>query len=280
MLGAEQRGGFLRLRVGYDPGRGALRPGGLHGRQRGLSDDDRGRRALFHLRPHGRNPAAHDHRGTACRRPVNLERPGDGPATGSAATWCSGTSTRSGASAVRPDTAGRELLVAAPAGIMGLLVPKGSVAVDGVSLTRRGRARRLLALPDPRDARPDQARDARGSATRSTSRPTWHGETHRSAAGRRGARRAGAAPKSSGAEHGFGRTRGQKARWRSRSDRGHPPREDGDPRRRRGPRERGRPDDGRREGDAGGHQLHGHARARADLPDARGAEGPRPRACR
>ena len=26
-LGAERRGGFLRLRVGYDPGRGALRPG-------------------------------------------------------------------------------------------------------------------------------------------------------------------------------------------------------------------------------------------------------------
>ena len=44
-------------------------------------------------------------------------------------------------------------------------------------------------------------------------------------------------------------------------------------RRRRGSRERGRPDDGGVEGDAGGDQLHGEARPRADLPgdDARAA---------
>ncbi len=36
---------------------------------------------------------------------------------------------------MRPTAAGLELLVAAPAEIMELLVPKGSIAVDGVSLT-------------------------------------------------------------------------------------------------------------------------------------------------
>ena len=39
-------------------------------------------------------------------------------------------------------------------------------------------------------------------------------------------------------------------------------------RRRRGPRERRRPDHGRRTGAAAGHQLHGHARARPGVPVA------------
>ena len=54
-----------------------------------------------------------------------------------------------------------------------------------------------------------------------------------------------------------------------RGDRGHPRRQDGRRRRRRGPRERGRPDAGRAVRHARGDQLHGHARARADLPGAR-----------
>jgi riboflavin synthase alpha subunit len=40
--------------------------------------------------------------------------------------------------AVEPEGAGRRLTVAAPAALMPLLVPKGSVAVDGVSLTVAG----------------------------------------------------------------------------------------------------------------------------------------------
>ena len=47
-----------------------------------------------------------------------------------------------------------------------------------------------------------------------------------------------------------------------------PRRPHGHPRRRRGPRERGRPLHGRREGHARGDQLHGEARARPDLPVA------------
>jgi hypothetical protein len=55
---------------------------------------------------------------------------------------------------------------------------------------------------------------------------------------------------------------------RARTARGHPRREDGADRRRRGPRERGRPDHGRRAGAPGRHQFHGHARARAGVPVA------------
>ena len=51
----------------------------------------------------------------------------------------------------------------------------------------------------------------------------------------------------------------ERDRTRHARHRRDPRRQDGDPRRRRGPRERGRPRDGRRAGHARGHQLHGHA---------------------
>ena len=62
-------------------------------------------------------------------------------------------------------------------------------------------------------------------------------------------------------------------------DRGHPPRADGRRLRRREPRERGRPDDGRPVRHARGDQLHGQGGARADLPgaDPRALRRARPR---
>ena len=62
--------------------------------------------------------------------------------------------------------------------------------------------------------------------------------------------------------------------------RGGPQGPDVHPRRRRGPRERGRPGDPGPVGDARGHQLHGQARARPDLPgaDARAGRAARPAA--
>ncbi len=62
-------------------------------------------------------------------------------------------------------------------------------------------------------------------------------------------------------------------------DRGHPPGQDGRRLRRRGPRERGRPDAGRAVRHARGDQLHGQGGARADLPvaDPRALRRARPR---
>ena len=77
--------------------------------------------------------------------------------------------------------------------------------------------------------------------------------------------------RSSGTRRGgsHDRERARRGAARLRDDRGgdrrRPPGADDPRRRRRGPRERGRPRDGRRPGDAGGHQLHGQARARPDL---------------
>ena len=56
---------------------------------------------------------------------------------------------------------------------------------------------------------------------------------------------------------------GQHRTLRGAGPRGHPHGPHGHPHRRRGPRERGRPGDGGREGHARGHQLHGHPRRAA-----------------
>jgi len=135
VLGAERRGGFLRLRVGYDPGRGALRPGdsmAVNGvcltatelAERSftadLSAETQKRTTLGGLRTGAK---------------VNLERPvtASDPLGGHVVLGHVDAVGR--VKRVRPTPAGLELLVGAPAEIMGLLVPKGSVAVDGVSLT-------------------------------------------------------------------------------------------------------------------------------------------------
>jgi riboflavin synthase len=132
---AERRGGFLRLAVAYDPARGRLRPGDsmavngacltaaeLDGGSftADLSGETQERTTLGSLRPGS---------------PVNLERPvtASDPLGGHVVL---GHVDAVGAiRRVRPGAAGLELLVAAPPAIMDLMVPKGSVAVDGVSLT-------------------------------------------------------------------------------------------------------------------------------------------------
>ena len=132
---AERRGGFLRLRVAYDPSRGALRPGdsmAVNGVcltaaaleadsfTADLSGETQERTTLGALRT-----------GAA----VNLERPVT-PSDPLGGHVVLGHVDAVGAiRRVRPGSAGLELLVAAPAGVMDLMVPKGSVAVDGVSLT-------------------------------------------------------------------------------------------------------------------------------------------------
>jgi riboflavin synthase len=135
ILGAERRGGFLQLRVGYDPGRGALRPGDsmavngvcLTATQLGdrsfvadLSAETQKRTTLGGLRT-----------GAA----VNLERPvsASDPLGGHVVLGHVDAVGR--IRRVKPTSAGLEILVAAPAEIMDLLVAKGSIAVDGVSLT-------------------------------------------------------------------------------------------------------------------------------------------------
>ena len=135
VLGAERRGASLRLRVGYDPARGALRPGdsmAVNGvcltavelAERAFTADLSGetQRAttLGNLRPGSR---------------VNLERPvsASDPLGGHVVLGHVNAVGR--VRRVRPGRAALEILVQAPAEIMGLLVPKGSIAVDGVSLT-------------------------------------------------------------------------------------------------------------------------------------------------
>jgi riboflavin synthase len=135
VLGSERRGGFLRLRVGYDPGRGALRPGdsmAVNGvcltaaalAERSftadLSAETQRRTTLGSLRAGAK---------------VNLERPvtASDPLGGHVVLGHVDAIGR--IRRVRPGAAAHELRVAAPPEIMALLVPKGSVAVDGVSLT-------------------------------------------------------------------------------------------------------------------------------------------------
>jgi len=135
VLGAERRGGFLRLRVGYDPGRGALRPGdsmAVNGvclsaaelAERSftadLSAETQQRTTLGRLRTGAK---------------VNLERPvtASDPLGGHVVLGHVDDVGR--IRRVRPTPAALELFVATPESILGLLVPKGSIAVDGVSLT-------------------------------------------------------------------------------------------------------------------------------------------------
>jgi riboflavin synthase len=135
VLGAERRGGYLRLRIGYDPKRGALRPGDsmavngvcLTAADLGpgwfaadLSAETQQRTSLGSVRAGER---------------VNLERPvsASDPLGGHVVLGHVDAVGR--IRRVRPGSAGLELLVAAPPEVTGLLVPKGSIAVDGVSLT-------------------------------------------------------------------------------------------------------------------------------------------------
>jgi len=133
--GAERRGGFLRLRVGYDPGRGVLRPGdsmAVNGVC--LTATELAERS-FTADLSGETQQATTLGGLRAGAQVNLERPvtASDPLGGHVVLGHVDGVGR--IRRVRPTPAGLELLVAAPAEIMNLLVPKGSVAVDGVSLT-------------------------------------------------------------------------------------------------------------------------------------------------
>ena len=117
---------------------------------------------------------------------------------------------------------------------------------------RRARRRRLRGRARPAHARGDDARRARGRATRSTSRPTCSPST---SSGSRGLR----------SEHGddaLSRASSRRSRRRSRTSATASSSSSSTTR----PRERGRSVDRRPVRDARGDQLHGHARARPDLP--------------
>jgi riboflavin synthase len=135
VLGTERRGGFLRLRVGYDPGLGPLRPGGsmaVNGVCLTAADlAERSFTADLSAETQQRTTLG----GLRTGATVNLERPvtASDPLGGHVVLGHVDAVGR--VRRVRPGPAGLELLVAAPPEIMALLVPKGSIAVDGVSLT-------------------------------------------------------------------------------------------------------------------------------------------------
>jgi len=135
VLGAGRRGGVLRLRVGYDSGRGALRPGdsmAVNGVCLTATDLAPG---AFTADLSAETRKSTSLGGLRTGAQVNLERPvtaGD-PLGGHVVLGHVDAVGR--IRRVRPTPAARELFVAAPAAIMDLLVPKGSIAVDGVSLT-------------------------------------------------------------------------------------------------------------------------------------------------
>ena len=122
------------------------------------------------------------------------------------------------------------------------------------------REQRLLGLADPRDA---DAHDARPVAVGQRGQPRGRHP--------RQARRAtdGGPHMSAPSEHAHDRSAARDPLRDDRGgDRGDPRRAHGRRLRRRGPRERGRPRDGRAVRDARGDQLHGQGGARLDLPRA------------
>ena len=93
---------------------------------------------------------------------------------------------------------------------------------------------------------------------------------HREPGGRRARQvRGEAEPCALGRAECFGKAADEPVQPDRGGARGRPRRQDGRRLRRRGPRERGRPHAGGPVRHARGDQLHGHARARADLPRAR-----------
>ena len=102
-----------------------------------------------------------------------------GPASRSAATTSRVTSTASASShASRTRATGRRLCVDAPPELLRYVVEKGSITVDGVSLTVAALDERgLRGRADPAHARRDDARRARRRRARSTSRSTFSRST-------------------------------------------------------------------------------------------------------
>lgn len=135
VLGAERRGGFLRLRVGYDPVRGALRAGdsmAVNGVC--LTATELAERS-FTADLSGETQKSTTLGGLRVGARVNLERPvtASDPLGGHVVLGHVDAVGR--IRRVRPTAAGLEVFVAAPPAVMELQVSKGSIAVDGVSLT-------------------------------------------------------------------------------------------------------------------------------------------------
>lgn len=135
VLGLARRGGYLRLTVGYDRDRGALREGdsmAVDGVCLTATDVGPGR---FAADCSGETQRASTLGGLRVGARVNLERPvGAGDPLGGHIVL----GHVDGVGRVRRTRrgpAGLELSVGAPAEILEHLVPKGSVAVAGVSLT-------------------------------------------------------------------------------------------------------------------------------------------------
>ena len=129
VLGSERRGGFLRLRVGYDPGRGALRPGdsmAVNGVC--LTATELAERS-FTADLSAETQKCTTLGGMRTGAKVNLERPvtASDPLGGHVVLGHVDAVGR--IRRVRPTAAALELLVAAPAEIMEMLVSKGSIAV-------------------------------------------------------------------------------------------------------------------------------------------------------
>ena len=135
VLGTERRGGFLRLRVGYDPARGQLRPGDSMAVNGVCLTATELTERSFTADLSAETQKSTTLGSVRTGAPVNLERPvtASDPLGGHVVLGHVDVVGR--IRRVRPTSAGLELLVSAPSEIMDLLVPKGSIAVDGVSLT-------------------------------------------------------------------------------------------------------------------------------------------------
>ena len=193
--------------------------------------------------------------------PQSISNARCGPATSSAGMSSQGTSTAWRASStITPDGESRRFTFEVPEPLARFIAPKGSVALDGTSLTVNeveGRSFGVNLIPHTLTQDDLGAQNARRRG-QSRGRPVR---------ALRGAH--------DGVSHVTHEARQLAISGRQglpvldrRDRRGHAQRPHGRARRRRGSRERGRPRHRRADGDARRDQLHGQARARADLPDA------------
>ena len=197
-------------------------------------------------------------RARAARRPRRTSSRRCAPASRSAATTSRATSTASAACARSSGEARLARLVDAPPELLRYCVEKGSIAVDGVSLTiaaldderLRGRAR-------PAHARGDDARSDCGPATRSTSRSTCSRSTWSACS----APATALARDRTTVETTTRRSRRSRRRSRTSARASFVVVVDAADRENEGDL-----DDRRAVRDARGDQLHGDARARPDLP--------------
>ena len=173
--------------------------------------------------------------------------------------------------AVAEDGIARRLTVEVPADLRRYVVERGSVALDGVSLTvaalDRHAAFEVSLSPRRSSARRSATRRRGGSSTsRWTCSPATSSDSCQSS--RTEEQPDDRKPDGTRDDDSEGSRRGQPLRDDRGGDRGDPPRPHGRRLRRRGPRERGRPRARGPVRHSRGGQLHGQGGARADLPGA------------